>query len=109
VAYTHCCVAIATTITMSDGMCYSWRLWVLLIVWADPATPIRMAAEQQLVRLPCQRCLRRLSRPRDVDGEEPITCKKQAGHVLCDYCASIRKPCLDVGLRVLRSVCCSHT
>lgn len=61
-----------------------------------------MAAEQQQVRLPCQRCLRRLSRGTELDRPERLTCDKQAGHLLCDYCASGRKACLAVRLCPLK-------
>ena len=67
-----------------------------------------MAAEQQEPRLPCQRCLRRLSRPGDLDQDECLSCDKQVGRVLCDYCSKGRKGCVAVSLRVLLSAWFSH-
>jgi hypothetical protein len=55
-----------------------------------------MAQAQRETRLPCQRCICRLARGRELDRLEILTCDKQAGHVLCDYCATKRHGCHDV-------------
>src|SRR5579871_5979889 len=70
----------------------------LLITCVAPGGSIPMASAQQERRLPCQRCLRRLSRPAELDRDEHLSCDKQVGHLLCDYCSKGRKPCLSVSL-----------
>jgi hypothetical protein len=80
----------------------------LLIACVTPGGSIPMASAQQEPRLPCQRCLRRLSRPADLDLDERLSCDKQVGHLLCGYCNKGRKPCLSVGLRVLLSAWFLH-
>jgi hypothetical protein len=74
---------------------------LLLIAYIAPGGSIPLAQAQQERRLPCQRCLRRLARPAELDREEIIACEKQVGHVLCDYCSKGRKPCLSVSTRIL--------
>ena len=84
------------------------RFRSLLITRAAPGGSIPMAEAQQERRLPCQRCLRRLSRGAELDRDERLSCDKQVGHVLCDYCSKGRKPCRSVSLCVLLSAWFSH-
>jgi hypothetical protein len=57
-----------------------------------------MAAAQLAVRVPCQRCLRRLVRPGEINMDIILLCDKQVGRVLCHYCTSGNRLCNDVGL-----------
>lgn len=82
----------------------------LLILCVAPAGSIPLAAVQREERLSCQRCVRRLSRAAEIDKEFILSCDKQIGHVLCDYCAAGNRKCLDVGfLSLLRLSCASLT
>jgi hypothetical protein len=70
------------------------RFHFLLIRRTVPGDNIPITETQRERRLPCQRCLHRLSRGGELDRDECLSCDKQVGHVLCDYCSKGRKPCL---------------
>jgi hypothetical protein len=76
----------------------------LLTLCIALAESIPMAAAQLAVRLPCQRCVRRLARPGEIDKETILSCDKQTGRVLCDYCARGNRKCVDVGLFLVASL-----
>ena len=63
-----------------------------------PAEIFSTAAAHLTVHLPCQRCLRRLARPDEIDKEMILSCDRQLGHTLCDYCEGSNSKCLSVGL-----------
>src|SRR2546423_896755 len=54
------------------------------------------AAAERVSRLPCQRCVRRLARPAELDKGHVISCDKLETRLLCGYCSRENHKCRDV-------------